>query len=95
MIKPTHKSTGGTSFHGQTFRMTPRELISLIGEPQYRGGIEDKSQYDWCLEIENTDIVFTIYDWKEYRVINEDEIIEWHIGSHKSIPEHFFQGLLF
>jgi hypothetical protein len=25
--------------------------------------------------------VFTIYDWKEYRMIDVNEKIEWHIGS--------------
>jgi hypothetical protein len=30
--------------------------------------------------------VFTTYDWKEYRKLDLDEQIEWHIGSHsKSI----------
>ena len=24
--------------------------------------------------------VFTVYDWKEYRSLNENELIEWHIG---------------
>jgi len=24
--------------------------------------------------------VFTVYDWKEYRSLNENEMIEWHIG---------------
>ena len=26
--------------------------------------------------------LFTVYDWKEYRTLDEDEIIEWHIGGH-------------
>jgi hypothetical protein len=28
--------------------------------------------------------VFTVYDWKEGRVLDEDELIEWHIGGHSS-----------
>jgi hypothetical protein len=24
--------------------------------------------------------VFTVYDWKEYRRLEEDEDIEWHVG---------------
>ena len=24
--------------------------------------------------------VFTVYDWKEYRSLNENELIKWHIG---------------
>ena len=26
--------------------------------------------------------LFTVYDWKEYRTLDEDEIIEWHIGGY-------------
>jgi hypothetical protein len=26
-----------------------------------------------------------VYDWKEYRQIDEDEEIEWHIGGHSFI----------
>ena len=29
--------------------------------------------------------VFTVYDWKEYRVLDENELIEWHIGGHSSL----------
>jgi hypothetical protein len=25
--------------------------------------------------------VFTIYDWKEYRKLNLDQKVEWHIGA--------------
>jgi hypothetical protein len=33
--------------------------------------------------MENSDgWVFTIYDWKEYRSLSENEIIEWHVGGH-------------
>ena len=31
------------------------------------------------METNNGD-VFTVYDWKEYRILKEDEIIQWHIG---------------
>ena len=24
--------------------------------------------------------VFSVYDWKEYRSISLDEVIDWHIG---------------
>jgi hypothetical protein len=33
--------------------------------------------------------VFTIYDWKEYRPLDLDEVIEFHIGGHsKHVTEH-------
>jgi hypothetical protein len=24
--------------------------------------------------------IFTVYDWKEYRPLEENEMIEWHVG---------------
>ena len=39
----------------------------------------DKTNFDWEMETNNGD-VFTVYDWKEYRILKEDEIIQWHIG---------------
>ena len=36
---------------------------------------------EWIMETDSGD-VFTIYDWKEYRILEETEIIEWHIGGH-------------
>jgi hypothetical protein len=45
------------------------------------GTINDKVKNEWICETENGD-VFTIYDWKEYRVYGDDEMIEWHIGGY-------------
>ena len=28
---------------------------------------------------------FTVYDWKEYRPLPEDEVIEWHIGGRSGL----------
>jgi len=96
IINRTTQSLNDTSFHGQTFKMSKRELVSIFGEPTYYDtDIRDKTQNEWELEIENTNIVFSIYDWKEYRAYGDDEIIEWHIGSHREIPEYYFRGLLF
>jgi hypothetical protein len=35
------------------------------------------------METESGD-VFTVYDWKEYRPLEEDEVIEWHVGGHSA-----------
>jgi hypothetical protein len=29
--------------------------------------------------------VFTVYDWKEYRQLDENEDIEWHIGGRSGL----------
>ena len=80
MAKLTKKSTSMTSFHGSVIRCTANELIAAIGNPQnmYNTG-EDKSNFDWECETKSGK-VFTIYDWKEYRVIDLNEKIAWHIG---------------
>lgn len=81
MAKPTNKSIGGTSFHGVTFSATPNQLIKLFpnsyGASNYG---QDKTNFEFILETDRGD-VFSIYDWKEYRPIGMDEMIEWHIGA--------------
>lgn len=68
----------GTSFHGDTIYTSVAKLIELCGEP-YRGDIDDKSQYDWFLELEDG-TPFTIYDWKQYRFLTPNEHLGFHIG---------------
>ena len=79
-MKLTNKSADGTSFHGVKIKTTVNELIRVLGEPQDDSNTgEDKVNFDWVCERENGDIV-TIYDWKEYRMIDLDEEIEFHLG---------------
>lgn len=76
----TSKSTGGTSFHGTVVRASVNELTKVLGEPAYsQNDGEDKVNFEWEMETKSGD-VFTVYDWKEYRSISKDEVIEWHIG---------------
>lgn len=81
-MKQTDKSANGTSFHSHTFSATVRDLRKALGEPycEQNDG-EDKVNFEWIMETEAGD-VFTVYSWKEYRKIAEDEDIEWHIGGH-------------
>ncbi len=82
MAKKTNSSTNGTSFHDVTFKATVNQLINAFGEPDYDGNTgEDKVNFVWDMETDEGD-VFTIYDWKHYRKLDLDEIIEWHIGAH-------------
>ena len=69
-----------SSFHGTTIKTTVSNLIRVIGEPdeEVNDG-RDKTNFDWYnLTLGGHKV--TIYDWKEYRRISEDEIIEFHIG---------------
>ena len=83
MINYTPKSAAGTSFHGTTITTSVGKLKSLFPnsyESQNDG--EDKSNYDFTLEVNGN--IFTIYDWNEYRPIEDDEQISFHIGGHNS-----------
>jgi len=94
MAKLSNKNSGG-SFHDTTIKTTVNKLEQTIGQAQciYNSG-DDKVNYDWCCETEDGD-VFTIYDWKEYRPIGSNEVIEFHIGGEtKSITEQAKRELL-
>ena len=84
-MKQTDKSANGTSFHSHTFSATVRDLRKALGEPycEQNDG-EDKVNFEWIMETEEGQ-VFTVYDWKEYRQLDEDETVEWHIGGRSGL----------
>lgn len=85
MAKLSFKSGTGTSFYDTVITCSYNQLVQAIGEPQYSDNTgEDKTNFDWKCEL-NDGRVFTIYDWKEYRPLKLDEIIEWHIGGNNHI----------
>ena len=93
MAKVTYKDVSGTSFHNTTITTTVTKLKKLIGNPYGNNTGEDKVNFVWDCETEDGD-VFTIYDWKEYREISEDELIEFHIGAiSKQISEQAKQEI--
>lgn len=70
-------ATNGTSFHGVTITSTVNLLTKALWEPD--GGDQYKSYYDWSGQLDDG-TAFTIYDWKEYREVGEDDIVQFHIG---------------
>jgi len=80
MAKKTYQDTDGTSFHGVTIRATVDQLTKAFGEPYDNNSGDDKVNFEWDMETDEGE-VFTIYDWKEYRVLKSDEMITWHIGA--------------
>lgn len=81
-MKKSEKDSSGTSFHGHVIVATVTQLKKIIGEPDMEcNDGSDKVNFDWTAETEDGE-VFTVYDWKEYRRISEDEEIEFHIGGH-------------
>ncbi len=84
-MKKTEKLADGTSFHDVTIKTTINKLVDVLGLPTYFDNTgEDKVNIEWVCETENGDIV-TIYDWKEYRSLQLDEKITFHLGGHNKI----------
>lgn len=94
-MKPTTQDADGTSFHDTTIITSVKQLTEILGEPCYDGNDgEDKVNYEWIMETDDGD-VFTVYDWKEYRSINETERIRWHIGGHsKRVTEQALKEMI-
>lgn len=79
------KNGNGTSFHDTTFTATVEDLRKILGEPDFvQNDGRDKTNFDWTMVTED-ETVFTVYDWKEYRELKEDEQIEWHVGGHSRL----------
>ena len=74
-----HNFPDGTHLQGR-INITYKQLASVFGEPTSElGDNGDKVRMEWCLKFEDGTIA-TIYDWKEYRPI--EEVTDWHIGGH-------------
>ena len=80
MAKKTYQDVNGTSFHGVVIRATVNQLTKAFGEPDDNNTGEDKVNFVWDMETDEGE-VFTIYDWKEYRPLQRDEYVTWHIGA--------------
>lgn len=70
----------GNTSYATCFYATKEEIVNAFGEPSYEEGYTgEKVQNEWDFNVEGH--VITIYDWKEYRAYDDDEVIEWHIGA--------------
>lgn len=79
-IKQTIRSSTGTSFHDTVINTTVNKLIKALGKPMNdQNDGKDKINFEWKMELEDGTI-FTVYDYKEYRKLDLDELIEFHIG---------------
>ena len=86
---------GGTSFFRHTVSTSINRLTELFGEAmEISFDQDDKVQYEWVLET-SEGVIFTVYDWKEYREVSMYETVEFHIGSHSPRESHIaWQELL-
>jgi phage terminase large subunit-like protein len=61
------------------------ELTKLLGEPSMEDNSgEDKVNVEWEVITEDG-TVGTIYDWKEYKRLEGDDVVEFHIGGHTKL----------
>jgi len=81
-MKKTKISTDGTSYYGSSVTATLAQMRKAVGAPAWEDnkGFR-KVNFEWERETE-TGLVFTVYDWKYYRPIEEDDDIQWNIGGH-------------
>lgn len=76
-----------TSFHFVVFRTTVKQLKSKLGQPYYIDNTgKDKVNFEWVVKTKSG-IISRIYNYKEYRKIKVNEIIEWHIGGKNEIED--------
>ena len=80
--KSNHPNGLCTSFSFITFRASTNDIIEKFGNPSFNEpwNYEDKVTREWQLELEDG-TMFTIYDWKECRYFDDEEKIEWHVGT--------------
>lgn len=69
-------SGSGTSYQGRV-RASYSVLVDIFGEPHELNG--DKTLAEWRFKDTETDVVFTIYDWKNYG-FSRFNVTDWHIG---------------
>ena len=95
MKKAKNKEWLNTSFHGVTILASVNQIKEVCGEPSFRNpsaGVApdyEKTTVEWHMLTQEVSeqpaprpaMIFTIYDWKEYREFSDDEVVEFHIGA--------------
>lgn len=69
----------GTSFHSGYVINCANDINNVLGTYDKVGDSDDKTMNEWYCEID--EIVFTVYDYKEYHNVADDEIIRYHVGT--------------
>ena len=86
--KSNHPNGLSTTFSINVFSATTNDIIEKFGNPTYNHpeNFEDRVTRQWELELEDG-TPFTIYDWRECRYFDDDETIEWHVGTQYSVSD--------
>ena len=87
-MKTTNQTIVGTSYHDVQITTTPKKLKQVaekLGAEYFEANDgHDKSNFNFMFETSDGD-VFTVYDWKYYETLQDDELIEFNIGSKDKI----------
>jgi len=82
LTREQYEKVFGTSFHDVEITTTVAKLKKVLGEPDIVENTgRDKSNFQW-VRLTSTGIIFSVYDYKEYRKLKMKEDIEFHIGGH-------------
>ena len=81
MAKKTNKGIkAGSSWFGDLIVTNYPKLKEILGRPTFEDNTgQDKTNMEWVCESRDG-FVFTIYDWKEYKPLNEEYNYGFHIG---------------
>lgn len=82
-MKVSAQCPSGTSYFGTTITTTVNKLKKVLGQGEDNNDGSDKVNFDWVAETDKGD-VFTVYDWKSYRPLELNELIDFHIGAHSA-----------
>lgn len=84
MKKGGYISIEGTSFYDTRVIASPKEIMAISkkfdSEFYEQNDGKDKTNYCFIFKTEKDD-VFTVYDYKYDRPLDDDELIDWHIGT--------------
>lgn len=81
-MKKTFKTANMTSFFGNVVVATPAQLKKTFGQPTYNTNDGfDKVNLEWVME-NSEGAVVTIYDWKSYSPLADNQKVRWHLGGH-------------
>ena len=88
-----------TCFSFKTIGASVNQMKAKFGEPFYKDSVDEKVQNEWYIGCETDDgekYEFSVYDWKYYRKIDENEKIIFNIGAERSVilPEEVVTALL-
>ena len=83
----------GTHYQGSVMTSLSN-LKRLFGDPSYHyQDIASKTRNEYILESDEG-VIATVYDFKEYRAYDDNEIIEFHIGGRSKFAVALIRDIL-